>query len=121
MTRPSQLSIATKAVTRLLREEVSYEKELVDQKAKVVRLENEIKEGKPDEDGNREHMLKQLNQAVAETEKIFPHVRTRIEEATTRLEEQIALAEASGATEEELDLARAALKQGREAKVPSVA
>lgn len=60
-------------------------------------------------------------QAVVETEKMFPHVRTRIDEATARLEEQIALAETSGATEEELNTAREALKKGREAKVPSVA
>ncbi|ROT36863.1 tubulin-specific chaperone Rbl2 [Sodiomyces alkalinus F11] len=121
MPPPSQLSIATLAVTRLLREEISYEKELINDKSKVVALENEIKEGKPDEDGNRDHMLKQLKQAVAETEKIFPHVRTRINEATAKLEEQIALAETNGATEEELDLARSALKKGLEAKAPGVA
>lgn len=60
MAPPSQLTVATLSVTRLLKEEISYEKELIQQRGKVTTLENEIKEGKPDEDGNREYMLKQL-------------------------------------------------------------
>lgn len=65
MAPPSQLTVATLAVTRLLKEEISYEKELIQQKAKVATLEAEIKEGKPDEDGNREYMLKQLVRTLA--------------------------------------------------------
>lgn len=76
MPRPSQLSIATQAVTRLLREEISYEKELVEQKAKVIKLENEVKEGKPDEDGNRDHMLKQLVCFLASFFHLFPSAST---------------------------------------------
>ncbi|KAK1687606.1 tubulin-specific chaperone Rbl2 [Colletotrichum godetiae] len=116
MAPPSQLTVATLSVTRLLKEEISYEKELIQQKGKVTTLENEIKEGKPDEDGNREYMLKQLKLAVEETQKVFPELRTRVEDSTAKLEEQIALAESSGASPEELETARLALAKGKEEK-----
>ncbi|KAK2022126.1 tubulin-specific chaperone Rbl2 [Colletotrichum caudatum] len=116
MPPPSQLTVATLSVTRLLKEEISYEKELIQQKAKVATLEAEIKDGKPDEDGNREYMLRQLKLAVEETQKIFPSLRTRVEDATAKLEEQIALAESGGATPEELETARLALAKGKEEK-----
>ncbi|OHE97001.1 tubulin-specific chaperone Rbl2 [Colletotrichum orchidophilum] len=116
MAPPSQLTVATLSVTRLLKEEISYEKELIQQKGKVTTLETEIKEGKPDEDGNREYMLKQLKLAVVETQKVFPELRTRVEDATTKLEEQIALAESGGASPEELETARLALAKGKEEK-----
>lgn len=60
MPAPSQLAITTQSVTRLLREDISYQRELIEQQGKVTTLESEIKAGRPDEDGNREHMLKQL-------------------------------------------------------------
>jgi tubulin-specific chaperone A len=60
MVAPTQLSIATQSVTRLLREDISYQKELLDSQGKVATLEAEVQSGKPDEDGNRAHMLKQL-------------------------------------------------------------
>ncbi|KAM0332574.1 hypothetical protein ACHAQA_002858 [Verticillium albo-atrum] len=116
MPAPSQLSIATQAVTRLLREEISYEKELIQQQGKVVTLQAEVDSGLPDEDGNRAHMLKQLKQAVVETENVFPRVKERINDATAKLEEQIALAESNGTPAEELELARVALKSGQEAQ-----
>lgn len=59
MPAPSQLSIATSAVLRLLKEEISYHKELVDQEAQVTVLEEKIKSGQTSEDGNEEFMLKQ--------------------------------------------------------------
>ncbi|KXH53777.1 tubulin-specific chaperone Rbl2 [Colletotrichum simmondsii] len=116
MAPPSQLTVATLSVTRLLKEEISYEKELIQQRGKVTTLENEIKEGKPDEDGNRGYMLKQLKLAVEETQKVFPELRTRVEDATVKLEEQIALAESGGASPEELETARLALAKGKEEK-----
>ncbi|GKT55208.1 tubulin-specific chaperone Rbl2 [Colletotrichum tofieldiae] len=116
MAPPSQLTVATLSVTRLLKEEISYEKELIQQKAKVATLEAEIKEGKPDEDGNREYMLRQLKLAVEETQKIFPALRTRVEDATVKLEEQIALAESGGASPEEVSTAKQALAKGKEEK-----
>ncbi|OHW95823.1 tubulin-specific chaperone rbl2 [Colletotrichum incanum] len=116
MAPPSQLTVATLSVTRLLKEEISYEKELIQQKAKVATLEAEIKEGKPDEDGNREYMLRQLKLAVEETQKVFPALRTRVEDATVKLEEQIALAESGGASPEEVETAKQALAKGKEEK-----
>ena len=59
MPPPSQLTIATNSVRRLLKEEASYEKELIEQKEKVKVLEEKIKNGDADEDGNAEFMLKQ--------------------------------------------------------------
>ncbi|CCF38968.1 tubulin-specific chaperone Rbl2 [Colletotrichum higginsianum] len=116
MAPPSQLTVATLAVTRLLKEEISYEKELIQQKAKVATLEAEIREGKPDEDGNREYMLRQLKLAVEETQKMFPALRTRVEDSTAKLEEQIALAESGGASPTEVETAKLALAKGKEEK-----
>lgn len=58
--------------------------------------------------------------AVEETEKVFPALRTRVEDATVKLEEQIALAESGGATEDELATAKLALSKGKEEKTYTV-
>lgn len=54
MAPPSQLSIATSSVARLVKEEVSYHKELLSQQARLKKLEEAT-----DEDENREYSLKQ--------------------------------------------------------------
>jgi hypothetical protein len=59
MPPPSQLAIATSSVLRLLKEEISYHKELVDQEAKVKILEEKIKADQVTKDENEEFMLKQ--------------------------------------------------------------
>ena len=59
MPPPTPLSIATSSVTRLVKEEASYHRELESQQKRVEKLEADIAEGKPDEDGNREFVLKQ--------------------------------------------------------------
>lgn len=59
MPPPTPLSIATSSVTRLVKEEASYHRELEAQQKRIEKLEAEIAEGKPDEDGNREYILKQ--------------------------------------------------------------
>jgi tubulin-specific chaperone A len=59
MPPPSQLHIATQSVSRLLKEETSYHKELGQQQGRVTKLEDEIKAGGSGEDGNAEFMLKQ--------------------------------------------------------------
>lgn len=64
MPAPSQLSIATSSVLRLLKEEISYHKELVDQEAQVKVLEEKIKSSQFTSDGNEEFMLKQQVSAV---------------------------------------------------------
>lgn len=53
MPAPSRLAIATSAVTRLVKEEASYHKELEQQKASIAKLE----QGGGDE--NAEYQLKQ--------------------------------------------------------------
>lgn len=47
---------------------------------------------------------------------MFPRIKERIGDATTKLEEQIALAESNGTPAEELELARVALTKGQEAQ-----
>src|SRR4051794_353200 len=54
MAPPSQLAIATSSVQRLVKEEASYEKELVQQRARVEKLV-----ASTEDDGNREYQLKQ--------------------------------------------------------------
>lgn len=70
MPAPSQLAIATSSVLRLLKEEISYHKELVDQEAKVKILEEKIKADQVTNDGNEEFMLKQQVRG-------FPSLSTR--------------------------------------------
>ncbi len=53
MPPPSQLSIATSSVLRLVKEEVSYHKELQQQEARIQKLQNETG------DENAEFQLKQ--------------------------------------------------------------
>lgn len=54
---------------------------------------------------------------MEETQKVFPALRTRVEDATAKLEEQIALAESSGASPDEVATAKLALEKGKEEKV----
>lgn len=50
---PSQLTIATSSLQRLIKEEASYHKELSQQEARLKKLESETG------DENREYMIKQ--------------------------------------------------------------
>lgn len=59
MPPPSHLAIATSSVLRLLKEESSYHKELAEEESKAKALEDRIKGGQADADGNDEYMLKQ--------------------------------------------------------------
>lgn len=59
MPAPSELMVATKAVDRLRKEKVSYKVELVKQKERVRKLEEQIKSGAANEDGNAEYVLRQ--------------------------------------------------------------
>lgn len=59
MAPPSPLSIATSSVTRLVKEEASYHRELESQQKRIEKIEAEAAAGKEDEDGNREYVLKQ--------------------------------------------------------------
>lgn len=59
MPAPSPLAIATGSVKRLLKEETSYHKELADQEEKIKVLQEQIKSGQDDEEGNAKWILKQ--------------------------------------------------------------
>lgn len=59
MPAPSPLAIATGSVQRLVKEEASYHKELAEQEKQIAVLEEQIKAGKDDEDGNASFILKQ--------------------------------------------------------------
>lgn len=55
MPPPSQLSIATSSLNRLVKEESSYHKELEQQQARIAKLEG----GEGQDDENAEYTLKQ--------------------------------------------------------------
>ena len=104
MAPPSRLAVATSSLQRLLKEELSYHKEVAQQEAHIQRLEQEPSDG----DENSEFQLKQevllqriasplcqasgelihvQRQAVQETKNIFPSVRQRILDGVTKLEQ----------------------------------
>lgn len=56
MPAPSQLSIATSACTRLVKEEASYRKEYTSQQARITKLESE---SETSTDENAEYTLRQ--------------------------------------------------------------
>ncbi|KJZ78762.1 hypothetical protein HIM_02153 [Hirsutella minnesotensis 3608] len=115
MPPPSPLVIATGSVQRLLKEEASYHKELSGQEARVRALEEKIKSGQGNDDGNAEFTLKQEKTAVEETKAVFGPLRERIDAAVAKLEEQIAVSEHTVANPDELDQARAVLGQAKRA------
>ena len=59
MPTPSDLTISTKAVERLVKEERFYRSELGKQQERVKALEADVNAGGPDLDGNAEFVLKQ--------------------------------------------------------------
>jgi len=85
MAPPSQLSIATSSVQRLVKEEASYHKELVSQEARLQKLEQVSAE----DDENKEYSLKQERAAIEETKAVFPPLRERITDALHKLEDQL--------------------------------
>ncbi|KAK3674446.1 tubulin folding cofactor A [Recurvomyces mirabilis] len=83
MPPPSQLAIATSSLNRLVKEEASYHKELEQQQASIAKLE----QGGGDE--NAEYTLRQERRAVEETKAIFPQLKLKIEDALSKLEQQL--------------------------------
>lgn len=59
MPAPSQLSIATSSVQRLIKEEQQYHKELESQQVRVAKLEKAIADKSPDLDENAPYTLVQ--------------------------------------------------------------
>ncbi|KAK3717992.1 tubulin folding cofactor A [Vermiconidia calcicola] len=80
---PSQLAIATSVVNRLVKEERSYHKEMEHQQSSIAKLE----QGGGDE--NAEFTLRQERKALEQTKAMFPEIRTKIQEALNKLEQQL--------------------------------
>lgn len=103
---PTQLSIATNSVSRLLKDETSYKKELSQQEARIEKLV-----ANPDpNDENAEYTLKQQKTAVEETKAVFGPLRQKIADAVAKLEERVE----EGGDEKEIEKAREVLKSAKE-------
>lgn len=98
MPAPSQLSIATSAVARLVKEEASYHKEVEQQKVRVSKLETangdeyELRQEVKmflQETNDAHTDRKPQRQALEETHKVFPSLHQRIQEAVAKLEQQL--------------------------------
>ncbi|CAI7648544.1 unnamed protein product [Penicillium manginii] len=70
----SQLEITTSSVIRLVKEEASYHNELIQQEARIKKLES----AQAGEDENQEYMIKQEHLALEETKKVLPTLKTKI-------------------------------------------
>ncbi|EQL01190.1 hypothetical protein G6O67_001702 [Ophiocordyceps sinensis] len=116
MAPPSALAIASGAVVRLRKEEISYRTEQAGQEVQVKALEDQMRSGGhgADDDGNAEFMLKQQRTAIEQTKAIFAPLRKRIEEAIAKLEEQIDVGEGGNdVSAGDLEHARAVLKEAK--------
>ncbi|GAB1734620.1 hypothetical protein NU195Hw_g9014t1 [Hortaea werneckii] len=85
MAPPSQLSLATGSLTRLVKEEASYHRELEEQNARIAKLE----QGGDSSDENAEYTLRQERRAAEETKAVFPQLRQKIQDALAKLEQQL--------------------------------
>lgn len=144
MAPPTPLAVATSSVQRLVKEEAYYHKDLASQEARIAKLEKDIAEKSADLDENADYVLKQevclptrslsppplsptsgivdsysypprQKQAAEETKNVFGPLRTRIADAVSKLEEQIAIGESAEAAEAELAKAKEVLAQGQDA------
>ena len=119
MPAPSDLTITTKAVQRLVKEETYYRAELVKQEERVRKLQAEVDAGGPDLVSNAEFVLRQESKAAEETRGVFGPLAERTAEAVRRLEEQIAMDESGPNTDlKELSTAREALALGKKTLGP---
>lgn len=99
MGAPSKLAIATSSVTRLVKEEASYHKEVEQQEARIAKLEQnngdeyelkqEVRSGSNIYLLNEKFMLVFQKSALEETHKVFPSLHQRIKEAVAKLEQQM--------------------------------
>ncbi|KAL9128030.1 MAG: hypothetical protein Q9175_007617 [Cornicularia normoerica] len=88
MAPPTPLSVATKSINRLLKEESSYRTELVNQQQRVEKLQ--AGGGTEEVAGNTEFRLRQEKQAIEETKAVFGPLRARIAGAVEKLEALLA-------------------------------
>ncbi|QQK40099.1 Tubulin binding cofactor A [Penicillium digitatum] len=78
----SQLEITTSSVTRLVKEEASYHKELQQQYERIKKLEADT----AGDDENREYTLKQEHMSLEETKKVLPTLKEKIVQTVANLE-----------------------------------
>lgn len=117
MAPPTPLAIATSSVLRLVKEEKSYHRELEEQTKRIQKLEEEIKAGGDDEDGNKEYMLKQERRALEETKAVLPKMKTKISDALAKLEALLAEEGQKGeqSNVEQINAAKEAVSQAKTA------
>ncbi|KAH6666008.1 tubulin-specific chaperone-like protein Rbl2 [Halenospora varia] len=108
MAPPTPLAIATGSVTRLIKEEASYHRELIQQQARLEKLL--ASEG----DENKEWSLKQERTAIEETRAVFPPLQLRIEDALHKLEDQLERSQGD-ANEAEVGKAKEAIESAKKA------
>ncbi|CBY02002.1 hypothetical protein IAQ61_006592 [Plenodomus lingam] len=106
MAPPSRLAIATSVVNRLVKEEASYHKELAQQETRIQK--HETSEG----DENAEYTLRQERQALQETKNVLSGMKTKIQAALEKLEDELENGEAS---EAEVTKAKEAIAVGKDA------
>merc|ERR1711977_550321 len=94
MAPPTPLAIATSSLQRLVKEELSYEKELQGQEARLEKIL-----ATKDEDENAEYKLNQERAAIQETKNVFPPLRERIKDALQKLEDQVKEGQWQGKTD----------------------
>ncbi|KZF24531.1 tubulin binding cofactor A [Xylona heveae TC161] len=110
MAPPSQLSIKTSAVLRLVKEEASYHKELEQQQSRVEKLKSQSSN-----DENAEYQIKQELKAIEETKAVFPSLKKRIAEAVDQLDKQLESEKESGESSpvEDINKAKEAIAEAR--------
>ncbi|KAH8724421.1 tubulin binding cofactor A [Phaeosphaeriaceae sp. PMI808] len=109
MAPPSKLAVAAGSVLRLVKEEASYHKEIVQQEERIRKLE--ISTG----DENKEYTMRQEKQALAETRNVLPSMQTKISAALEKLEEALVNDESGDASAEDVAKAKDAVVKGKEA------
>ncbi|GAB7341173.1 hypothetical protein MBLNU457_7468t1 [Dothideomycetes sp. NU457] len=106
MGAPSKLAIATSSVTRLVKEEASYHKEVEQQEARIAKLE---------QNNGDEYELKQEKRALEETHKVFPSLHQRIKDAVAKLEQQMEQDKGDQSSAEEITAAKEAISNAKTA------
>ncbi|RMZ81447.1 hypothetical protein DV738_g2175, partial [Chaetothyriales sp. CBS 135597] len=94
---PSQVTIATSALQRLVKEEASYHKELDQQKARIAKLEH----GETDDRENLQYQIKQ------EIVNALDKLETVLDQGETNEEERLKATEALKQAKEVIESAKA--------------
>ncbi|KAF3939591.1 hypothetical protein ABW19_dt0201762 [Dactylella cylindrospora] len=80
MPPPTPLKIKTSSVTRLIKEERSYHKEIASQKARVEKMEA---------NGEDVYEIKQQKKVLADTEQMIPELHKKLLQAVEALELEV--------------------------------